>query len=101
MSPCNPTSGKRRLEISKELPSENSSKEGTSLHPPVAVCSSLKPNIPVDLASTNKARPNLLSVNIANQNRKKYVNSLHYSQLSGLTPTSPFDINNTKCQENF
>lgn len=57
--------------------------------PSVGVCDS----IAEESSCTYVTRPNNLSVTAHNSNRKKYVNSLHYSQVSGLTPTSPFDIN--------
>lgn len=101
IGPCNSLSERRRIEISKNLPTDHSMKEHNLLLPRVVVHSSLSPNFPVGLARTNKARPNILSVNVANQNRKKYVNRLHYSEISGLTPTSPFDINNTQSHVHF
>lgn len=84
-----------RYELQRDLP-KYTLRKSTFPPPPVVMCSSPPATIPEDLACTNVIRPNVLSVNAINQNRKKYVNSLHYSQISGLTPTSPFDINDSK-----
>ena len=73
----------------KHLANENAL-EGQS------ICNSHLDEFPAEMVSAHIVRPNILSVNVKNQNRKKYVNSFHYSQMSGLTPTSPLDINGSQ-----
>lgn len=82
---------RRRYEIKKDL-SNYTVKEMSSTPPPMTLDGFCNSSIQRDAACA--IRPNILSVNAQSSNRKKYVNSLHYSQISGLTPTSPFDVNN-------
>lgn len=83
-----------RFEILKDLSTDHI-ENGNTLKTQ-SVCSSHMDKLPENLVSATIMRPNILSVNMMNQNRKKYVNSLHYSQISGLTPTSPLDINESQ-----
>lgn len=79
------------FELEKGLPSYMVKEN--PLQSPSIVCGLHTATMSTDPTCQNLMRPNILSVNEKTQSRKKYVNSLHYSQISGLTPTSPFDIN--------
>ena len=83
-----------RFEILKNFPTEDLANRNTLERQ--SVFNAHIDKLPASLVSANIMRPNFLSVNIMNQNRKKYVNSIHYSQISGLTPTSPLDVNDSQ-----